>query len=240
MQGVRGECKSPGEFRMSQNWIGGSSLNNAAFVPPHQDQVPDLMGDLELFWHNEEINVPELVRIAISHYQFETIHPFLDGNGRIGRLLITLYLMNRGLLRKPSLYLSYFFERNRGSYYDALTRVRESNDIIHWVRFFLSAVIETANKGKVTFEEILSLRQEVDTLVFKYGKRAINAKKLINSLYCRPAVTIKEVSELLEVSHQSAALLIKKLADDEILVEQTGYQRNKIFIFERYLNIFND
>lgn len=240
MQGARGECKSPGEFRISQNWIGGSSLNNAAFVPPHQDQVPDLMGDLELFWHNEEINVPELIRIAISHYQFETIHPFLDGNGRIGRLLITLYLMNRGLLRKPSLYLSYFFERNRGSYYDALTRVRESNDIIHWVRFFLSAVIETANKGKVTFEEILSLRQEVDTLIFKYGKRVTNAKKLINSLYRRPAITIKDAAELLEVSHQAAAVLIKKLTDDGVLVEQTGYQRNRVFIFERYLNIFND
>jgi len=119
MQGVRGDTKTPGNYRTSQNWIGGSNLTNAAFIPPHPDEVNTLMGDLESFWHNQSINVPELIRIAISHYQFETIHPFLDGNDRIGRLLITLYLVNKGLLRKPSLYLSDFFERNRGSFYDA-------------------------------------------------------------------------------------------------------------------------
>lgn len=239
MQGVRGEHKTPGEFRISQNWIGGSSLADAAFIPPHPSEVPDLMGELELFWHNEQVDVPELIRIAISHYQFETIHPFLDGNGRIGRLLIALYLVNKGLLRKPSLYLSDFFERNRASYYDALMRVRLSNDIQHWVKFFLSAVIETAGKGKKTFEGILALRQEMDALAFAYGKRAENVQTLLKHLYRRPAVTATQASEILQVSHQTASALLRKMVEDQMLIEITGYQRNRIFFFSRYVQLFN-
>lgn len=238
MQGVRGENKTPGEFRISQNWIGGSGLNDAAFVPPHQDLVLDLMSDLEQFWHNENINVPQLIRIALSHYQFETIHPFLDGNGRIGRLLITLYLVDKGLLRKPSLYLSDFFERNRSSYYDALTRVRESNDLIHWVKFFLSAVIETASKGKETFQSILLLRQEMDTLVLGMGRRAENAQQLLSQLYKRPSTTVQDVSELLGISSTAATNLIKQLQSDGVLREITGYQRNRVYLFERYITLF--
>lgn len=238
MQGVRGEHKTPGDFRVSQNWIGGSNLADAAFIPPHPDEVGPLMSDLEQFWHNEQIHVPELVRIAISHYQFETIHPFLDGNGRIGRLLIALYLVDKGLLRKPSLYLSDFFERNRASYYDALTRVRMSNDMAHWIKFFLSAVIETAGNGKRTFERILDLRREMDGLAFAYGKRAENVQKLLNHLYRSPAVTAGEVADLLGVTHQTASALLNKMVKDNMLSEITGYQRNRIFVFERYVSLF--
>jgi len=238
MQGVRGESKCPGEFRRSQNWIGGSSLTDAAFIPPHFEALPDLMSDLEAFWHNESVNVPELIRIAISHYQFETIHPFLDGNGRVGRLMITLYLVSKGLLKKPSLYLSDFFERNRGNYYDALTRVRLSNDMTHWIKFFLSAVIETAGKGKKTFEAILELRREMDSLILGYGKRAENAQTLLKHLYSKPFISVKVAATVLNVSHPTASSLIRKLTEDGILHEQTGNQRNKLFFFSRYLKLF--
>lgn len=238
MQGVRGDHKMPGDFRTSQNWIGGSNLNNAVFVPPHPSEVPDLMGDLEKFWHNEQVQVPDLIRIALSHYQFETIHPFLDGNGRIGRLLITLYLVDKGLLHKPALYLSDFFERNRGAYYDALTVVRSSNDLLHWLRFFLTAVVETATSSKNTFMAIMTLRHEVEHQILTLGKRAENAKKLLLHLYQRPMVSIGDVSEILDVTHPSAAALVKQLESLDILVETTGYGRNRLYLFQRYFDLF--
>lgn len=203
MQGVRGEHKQPGDFRSTQNWIGGSSLTDAAFIPPHQDSVPELMSDLEKFWHNEDIHVPHLIRIALSHYQFETIHPFLDGNGRVGRLLIPLYLMNCGLLAKPSLYLSDFFERNRASYYDALTRVRQSNDLVHWVRFFLQGVAETSAKGRDTFKQILELRTHVDQQILSLGARAVGAKDAIDIFYKIPVLEPAYLQEKLNASHQT-------------------------------------
>ena len=165
LQGVRGEAKLPGEFRTSQNWIGGSNLNNAFYIPPHQNEIEDLMSDLEHFLHNDTIDVPHLIKLAIMHYQFETIHPFLDGNGRIGRLMITLYLVSNGLLKQPSLYLSDFFERNKGAYYDALTMVRASNNLVHWIKFFLTAVVETSNKSIETFNGILKLKAKIDILI---------------------------------------------------------------------------
>lgn len=238
MSGVRGEHKTPGEFRRSQNWIGGSSLADAAFIPPHHDDMTNLLSDLEAFWHNESVQVPHLVRCALSHYQFETIHPFLDGNGRIGRLLITLYLVSHGLLAKPSLYLSAHFEKHRGSYYDALTRVRESHDLGHWVRFFLQAVFETAESGKRTFQNILVLRQDLERDVVKLGRRAENARRLIILLYGNPAITVNFVSEQLGLKYYTANQLVTTLVDMNVLKEVTGFQRNRIFIFQRYIDIF--
>lgn len=239
MEGVRGKRKMPGEFRRSQNWIGGASLVDAAFIPPHPDDLPELLTDLEAFWHNEEIQVPHLVRCALSHYQFETIHPFLDGNGRIGRLLITLYLVSHQLLHKPSLYLSAHLEKHRGAYYDALTRVRESNDLGHWVRFFLQAVYETAETGKKTFQRILEVRQQVEQQVVSLGRRAENARKLLLHLYGNPVITAKLVAFILEANYHTANQLISSLVELEILEEETGYRRNRIFIFRRYLDVFD-
>ncbi|MEQ1527820.1 MAG: Fic family protein, partial [Methylococcales bacterium] len=211
LSGVRGEHKQPGEFRISQNWIGGSSLMDAVFIPPHPDGVPELMSDLEKFWHNDNITVPHLVRLAISHYQFETIHPFLDGNGRIGRLLVPLYLVSNGLLAKPSLYLSDFFERLRASYYDALLRVRMSNDLIHWVRFFLQGITETATKGQETFHKILLLRTEAEQSLLHLGKRAPNARLALNLLYKQPIVSATDFEQKLTVSTPTAHALIRDL-----------------------------
>lgn len=238
MQGVRGDHKQQGEFRITQNWIGGSSLTDAVFIPPHQQDVPDLMGDLEKFWHNEEITVPHLVRIAISHYQFETVHPFCDGNGRIGRLLITLYLVSKGLLSKPSLYLSDFFERNRSSYYDALMRVRQSGDLIHWIRFFLKGVEETSTKGRDTFQKILSLRTEAEQMILGLGKRAPNARRALNLLYRSPVVTAADLERELAISTPAANALVRDLGQLGIVVEISGRQKGRIYAFDRYLNLF--
>lgn len=238
LRGVRGEHKQPGEFRSSQNWIGGSSLTDAVFIPPHPGGVPELMGDLEKFWHNEQIAVPHLVRLAISHYQFETIHPFLDGNGRIGRLLVPLYLVSHGLLAKPSLYLSDFFERNRASYYDALMRVRASNDLIHWVRFFLRGVAETASKGRDTFRQILTLRTEVEQAILGLGKRTPNARRLLNLLYSNPLVSSSDIEKGLQVTHQTANALVRDFIGLGILVETTGLTRWRTYAFDRYLTLF--
>ena len=238
LQDVRGEYKLPGEFRTSQNWIGGSSLADAAFIPPHHQGVEDLMGDLEAFWHNEEIQVPHLVRIAISHYQFETIHPFLDGNGRIGRLLIPLYLINHDLLAKPSLYLSDFFERNRASYYDALMQVRVRSDIIHWVRFFLRGFAETAKKGRTVFGQILALRTEVEQSVLDLGKRVSSARQAINLLYSKPIIRSIDLENALSISVPTSNKLINALISKNILQEMTGQQRGRIYAFQRYLDLF--
>lgn len=238
LRGARGQHKQPGEFRVSQNWIGGSSLADAAFIPPHHEGVVEYMGDLEAFWHNQAIAVPHLIRIAISHYQFATIHPFLDGNGRIGRLLVPLYLVGHGVLAKPSLYLSDFFERNRGSYYDALTRVRLSSDLIHWVRFFLQGVAETSVKGRDTFGKILTLRTDVEHRILSLGKRVPNARAALNLLYRSPVVSAADLESQLGVSGPTAQALLKDLIRLEILTEITGQMRGRLYQFKPYLELF--
>jgi len=240
MKGVRGEHKQPGEFRRSQNWIGGSSLSTAAFIPPDHEGVPELMSDLERFWHNEEISVPHLMRLAISHYQFETIHPFLDGNGRIGRLLIPLYLINHGFLAKPSLYLSDFFERNRSSYYDALMRVRSSNDLIHWVCFFLHGIAETATRGSQVFRSILALRTEVESKILSLGRRASLARSALNVLYRRPTVVTEDLRDALGVQRITAYRTLKDLVRLGVIKEVGPANSSRSYLFEDYLRIFLD
>ncbi len=238
MSGVRGHHKQPGNIRRSQNWVGGATIKDAVFIPPTHIELPELLSDLEKFWHNEDLAIPHLIRIALSHYQFETIHPFLDGNGRAGRLLITLYLVDKKLLNKPTLYLSDFFERNKGSYYDSLTRVRISNDIEHWIKFFLVGVAETAQNSKETFEQIISLRSICEQAVMDFGKTAKIGQKLLVELYSNPILSVNKVAELLGITHQSANALVKRFVNSDILEEVTGFRRNRLFIFSEYLDIF--
>ncbi len=172
------------------------------------------------------------------NYQFETIHPFLDGNGRIGRLLIPLYLINHGLLTKPSLYLSDFFERNRASYYDALMRVRVGNDLVHWIRFFLNGLAQTAIKGKKVFQQILALRTEAEQATMGMGKRAATARQALNVLYRKPVLSAAELEEALDITTPTANRLIKSLIEKKILVEVTGRQRGRIYAFDRYIDLF--
>ena len=217
------------------------TLKDAVFIPPHNTEVSELMNDLENFIHNDKIEVPQLIRIAIAHYQFETVHPFLDGNGRLGRLMITLYLVSVGLLDKPTLYLSDFFEKNKALYYDNLSFVRTSNNLIQWIKFFLVSIIETSDKGIKTFREILKLKEKMEgEKLLSLGKRIHNANKLINFLYNKPIINVKEVENLLHLTTKPANTMIKDFEDLVILKEITGYKRNRLFLFEEYYKLFAD
>lgn len=238
LQGVRGEKKQPGEFRTSQNWIGGATINDATFIPPVHTSIPELMSDIEKFIHNNEIFVPELLKIALVHYQFETIHPFLDGNGRIGRLLIPLYLVSKGILQRPILYLSEFFEKNRQLYYDNLMTVREKSDLLQWFKFFLVGIIETSKNGIKTFDNILQLQKKVESEIQKLGSRATKAKKVIDYLYKRPIINAEKVSEVAGISMPSSYKLISDLEKMDVLREVTGGKRGRTYVFDNYLKLF--
>jgi Fic family protein len=238
MRGVRGNRKTPGEFRKSQNWIGGVSLRDAVFIPPHQDSVDDLMNDLEKFLHNENLAIPQLIKIGIAHYQFETIHPFLDGNGRIGRLLITLYLVSNDLLSKPTLYLSDFFEKHRSLYYDNLTRVRTHNDLVQWLKFFLEGIRATSQNSIQTFKNIIKLRSEVEIKIAKLGKKQEIAREFLQHLYSNPMVDSSDVVKLFNINISTALRLIDDFVKLKILKEITGQKRNRNFVFESYMKLF--
>lgn len=238
LQGVRGKHKTPGEIRKTQNWIGGSSLQDAFFIPPEPNLLPELLSDIEKFLNNEYLQVPELIRAGIAHYQFETIHPFLDGNGRTGRLLIILYLISSGLLNKPVLYISDFFEKNRMSYYDSLSMVKKTDDITQWLKFFLNGVVETSKDSIKTFEEIIKLKKDVENKLTQIGKKSTNGQKLLELLYSNPKVSAKFVSNNLGLSVVSVNNLLKTFVSIGILSEKTGFNRNRFYVFEDYIKIF--
>ncbi len=238
LQGVRGEHKQPGNFRTSQNWIGGASISDATFIPPVHSTVNDYMSDLEKFAHNADIYCPELLKIALIHYQFETIHPFLDGNGRVGRLMITLYLVEKGILKKPILYLSDFFERNRILYYDNLMRVRLQNDIVQWIKFFLVGVIETAKNSIKTFDGILKLQKEIDAKLQTLGARSGKAQLVMEHLYQHPMIDAAKTKVLTKLSYPSVYKLLEELEKLEILKEVTGGKRGKQYLFMDYIRLF--
>jgi Fic family protein len=239
LDSVRGEHKQPGEYRRSQNWIGGNSLLDAVFVPPHQMMVEELVGDLESFLQNQNIVVPSLIRIGIAHYQFETIHPFLDGNGRIGRLLISLFLVDQKILNKPLLYISSYFEKNKGLYYDNLTFVRTKNDMIQWLKYFLVGVAESAEQSVETLSKVIELKQNLENEIRQnFNKKTNNALKLLQFLFQNPTINVREVEELTQTSFKSANDLVIDFIKANILKEMTGQNRNRIFVFERYLKLF--
>lgn len=239
LNSVRGEHKMPGEYRTSQNWIGGNAIADARFIPPHHQLVGDLMGDLEKFLNNPNVNVPDLVKIAIAHYQFETIHPFLDGNGRIGRLLITLYMVQEKILDKPLLYLSTYFEKRKDLYYDNLNSVRVNNDISHWIKYFLVGVEQTATLAVQTLTRIIQFKEETENHIrTHYGRRSTNAILLVHQLLQNPILTVDDAARICGVSYKAANDIVKLLCNDKYLVESTGQSRNRLFLFKPYTDIF--
>lgn len=246
LRGVRGTEKRPGNIREKQNWIGSSdllgktSIKNANFIPPHHTLLPDLLSDLQKFWHNTQVKIPELIRIAISHYQFETIHPYDDGNGRIGRLIITLQLVEYGLLEKPMLYISDYFEKNKGNYFEYLTNVRVENKMEGWIKFFLKAVIAAAEKASNTFRQIIELRKVYDNKINdNFGSSAPLGCKLLLMMFSTPIMDKTGISKKLGVSYSVAARLIKRFLDQKMVVEYIPKgTRKRYYALWEYLDLF--
>ncbi len=235
----RGEQKSPGEFRRSQNWIGGASLADAVFIPPVHTELPDLLSDLEAFLNNEDLNIPHIIKIAIAHYQFETIHPFLDGNGRVGRLLITLCLIAYSILDKPLLNISDFFENNRALYYENLTLVRTQNNLTQWIKYFLVGLTQTADNSVETLKSILTLKTDIEqNSLMGLGRRTQSALQLFKHLFKKPVLNVRDIQTFTNLSPKAANDLVGVFIDLGILKETTGYQRNRIFIFNDYVDLF--
>lgn len=241
MEGIRGGDKSPGAFRKSQNWIGppGSTINDAAFVPPPHHEVVKAMGDLELYMHEYE-KLPVLINCALIHYQFETIHPFLDGNGRLGRLIITFYLFWKKVLHRPLLYLSYYFKKHRQEYYDRLNMVRETGNFEQWIEFFLRGVVETADSAIEAAKTILELQSNHRSLLWKKKISSPLAVGLLEELFYKPYVSIKEVARSFSISYQAASNLVSQMESIGILKEVTGRKRDKKYIYADYMVILSE
>lgn len=236
----RGETRDPGEFRRSQNWIGGTRPGNAVFVPPPPQEVARCMGDLEQFLHAPTSEMPVLVKAGLTHVQFETIHPFLDGNGRLGRLLITLFLCEQGALREPLLYLSLYFKVNRSTYYELLQAVRESGDWERWLRFFLTGVAETSTQAADAARRILALFDEDRRAIEALGRPASSALRVHQLLQTKPLITIPQAAQALGLSRPTVASSLAHLQEARIVHETTGRQRGRAFVYDRYLALLNE
>lgn len=237
LQGARGEYKTPGEFRTSQNWIGGTRPDNAYYVPPHVSYLPELLSDFEKFIH-EDNPLPHLIKIALLHYQFETIHPFLDGNGRIGRLLIPLYLLEKNSLEKPCFYISDYLEKHRKEYFEALDRVRLNNDIEYWIKFFLEATIYTAQTAKNKFKAVVSLIEEYRIQLSGFSGKIQVHQAILRTFYSNPIQSSKDIQSITENRQSTVDKSLKQLVDAGILQEITGNNRNRIFALGKYIDIF--
>ena len=240
LSGGRGSTKDPGEFRRSQNWSGGTRPGNATFVPPPHTAVQDCMGDLELFLYDESDDLPTLVRIALAHAQFETIHPFLDGNGRVGRLLVTLLLLHTGVLQGPLLYLSLYLKQHKGTYYELLDQVRTAGDWEAWVAFFLEGVRVVADGAMHTTRRLLELFANDRSAIEQSGRRAGSALRVYAALRERPILSITAAAERANLSFSGASAAMKVLVEGGIARETTGRRRGRLFVYDRYVAILNE